>query len=217
MSDQSQTSPATTYVTMSNATSLPGSEDGPSDSGSPDGQTTALFGQARARASRSRQLGSVEGSMTSAISGQSGENLSASDALQSSLENSLRKRLNGSDLCEVTWKPWTTPWGQSRSKPRARVRINLATDFGLWPRPTSLSFAGSHQPGNSRNMNKIREHVLAMLGETTSGVAGVMAKSGALTPALICSLMEFPIEWGNCEPTETPSRRRSRQSSSKAR
>ena len=41
-------------------------------------------------------------------------------------------RLNGSDLCEVTWKPWATPWGQSLSKPRARVRTTCATDSGLW-------------------------------------------------------------------------------------
>ena len=147
--------------------------------------------------------------------GQSGKNLSLSDTLQSSLESNLQKHLTGSDLCEVIWKPWTTPWGQSRSRPRARVRIPLATDFGLWPRPTSLSYDKSHQPGNSKSMNRIREHVLAMLGDRTSGVAGQMAKSGALTPALIGWLMGYPTEWENCVDSGMLSTRVSARSSSK--
>ena len=181
----------------------------------PAGPTTDPSGPARVPASRSRRLANGKVSMTSGTSGLSGIDSSPSGALQSSLESSLRKQLTGSDLCEVTWKPWVTPWGQCRSRPRARVRTNLATDFGLWPRPTSLSYAGSHQPGNSRNMNAIRAHALAMLGEITSGVAGVMAKSGALTPALICSLMEYPTEWESCAPSGTLLRHRSQEPSSK--
>jgi len=33
----------------------------------------------------------------------------------------------------VIWKTWATPWGQSRLKPRARVRFTGATDIGLSP------------------------------------------------------------------------------------
>ncbi len=52
--------------------------------------------------------------------------------LQARLEANLRILLQGSDLCEVIWKPWTTPWGAVLSKPRARVRTISETDTGLW-------------------------------------------------------------------------------------
>ena len=67
------------------------------------------------------------------ISGPSGQSSSRSHDLQSCLESKLRALLHGSDLCEVIWKPWATPWGQSLSKPRARVRTTSETDSGLWP------------------------------------------------------------------------------------
>jgi hypothetical protein len=60
---------------------------------------------------------------------------SGSDALQRSLESRLRRCLSGSDLCEVIWKPWATPWGQSLSRPRARVRTTSETVSGLWATP----------------------------------------------------------------------------------
>ena len=66
-------------------------------------------------------------------SGPSGQSSSRSHDLQSCLESKLRALLHGSDLCEVIWKPWATPWGQSLSKPRARVRTTSETDSGLWP------------------------------------------------------------------------------------
>jgi len=202
---------------MPNAISSQESEGGHLDLAWQDGQVISRFGPDRAHASPFPQRASKKDFPIGGTCGQSGAISSASNVLQSYLESNLHERLTGSDLCEVIWKPWVTPWGQSRLRPRARVRTSLATDFGLWPRPTSLSFDGSHQPGNSRNMNKIRNHVLAMLGEATSGVAGVMAKSGALTPALICSLMEFPAEWESCAPSETQFRRRLRRPSFKAR
>jgi len=49
------------------------------------------------------------------------------------LESKLRARLNGSDLCEVTWQPWTMFSGRVLSRPRARVRTTSETDSGLWP------------------------------------------------------------------------------------
>lgn len=175
----------------------------------PPGPTTVRCGPEAVHANHSAPKDNEAALTTPATSGRHGSNLSPSDDLQSSLESNLRKLLTGSDLCEVIWKPWTTPWGQCLSRPRARVRTHLATDFGLWPRPTSLSFAGSHQPGNSRNLNKIRDHVLTMLGETSPGVAGQMAKSGALTPALIGWLMGFRDEWLSCADSETRSTRAS--------
>lgn len=190
------------------------SEDGQRHCALPHGRTIDLFGQEAAPASPLAFKDNGAASTIPGTSGQHGQGLSPSDDLQSSLESNLRKRLTGSDLCEVIWKPWDTPWGQCLSRPRARVQTFLATDFGLWPRPTSLSYAGSHQPGNSRNLNKIRGHILAMLGETSPGVAGQMAKSGALTPALIGWLMGFPAEWLSCADLETRSIRGSARRSS---
>jgi hypothetical protein len=93
--------------------SSPALADGPTHSGSPDGLTTDLFGRVHVRVSRSASRVSKRDSTTLDISGPSGESLSASAILQSFLENRLRVRLNGSDLCEVTWKPWAAPWGNA--------------------------------------------------------------------------------------------------------
>lgn len=72
------------------------------------------------------------GLLTIVTSGRTGATSSRSDALQQFLESRLRARLRGSDLCEVIWKPWATPWGQPLWKPRARVRTTSATATGLW-------------------------------------------------------------------------------------
>lgn len=84
-----------------------------------------------------------------ATSGLSGENLSASDHLQRSLESRLRVHLNGSDLCEVIWKPWAAPWGQSLSRPRARVRIISEIDMGLWPTVRANKWGPPDSHGNT--------------------------------------------------------------------
>lgn len=96
------------------------------------GRTITRYGQARVRVNRSHSPEAAKASTTPATSGQNSAVSLASDALQSFLENRLRVRLRGSDLCEVIWKPWNTPWGQCLSRPRARVRTTSATDIGLW-------------------------------------------------------------------------------------
>jgi hypothetical protein len=90
-------------------------------------------GPGAAPASRSAMPVGGGASRTSGTSGPCGAPSSSSDVLQSSLESRLRARLFGSSTCAVVWRPWTTPWGQFRSKPRARVRSSSETDFGLWP------------------------------------------------------------------------------------
>ena len=125
-----------TWWHSNNAISLPASEAGAVPSVSPASQTLSLFGPAPAPASPSRSRASRKVLPTNATSGLSGESLSASDALQRSMESRLRQLLNGSDLCEVIWKPWATPWGQSLARPRARVRTISETDFGSWATPS---------------------------------------------------------------------------------
>ncbi len=91
-----------------------------------------LFGQEVVHANRLAWPANAKASTTTATSGLLSDSLSPSDDLQRSLESRLRARLNGSDLCEVIWKIWTTPWGQSLSKPRARVRTTSEIGSGLW-------------------------------------------------------------------------------------
>lgn len=107
---------------------------------------------------------------------------------------------------------WPTPRSTdgdhgSRVTPRkARNGGNLieAVSMVLYPTPTSLSFAESHQPGNSRNMTKLREIAIAA-GETP----------GPLNPEFVSWLMGYPPEWLSCAPLATPSSRKSRLSSSR--
>ena len=120
-----------------NAISSPVSAVGPWRCEPQGGRTISPHGLDHARASRSAGQVSGPASTTSGISGRFGSGSSASAHLQQSLENRLRARLNGSRLCEVIWKPWATPWGQSLLRPRARVRSIFATDIGLWPTPAA--------------------------------------------------------------------------------
>lgn len=139
----------------SNAISSPASPDGPEPSASPDGLMRDLFGQAVAPASRSRSRASARASKTLVTYGPSGSSSSASAALQSSLESRLRRLLNGSDLCEVIWKAWRTPWGQSLSRPRARVRTISETDIGMWPTATAQQY-GTNQGGAAGRTGPVR-------------------------------------------------------------
>jgi len=286
------------------STSLPASEAGLLPSAEPDGATTIPFGPALAPASRSPLPAGAKASTTTVTSGPSSEPSSPSDALQQSLESRLRALLTGSDLCEVIWKPWNTPWGQCLSRPRARVRTTSGTDFGSWltphcprandsdntagrfyptkkqndlaaqatwatpaardwrsdrsqksseemygtkgrplprqvleaspwPTPTSLSGGSetSNPPGNSRNLNKIREHALALYptarankwgppdshGNVSawSGPSEQTEKRGALNPEFVCWLMGFPAVWVSCGVSAMQSIRAPRRRSSK--
>lgn len=115
-----------------NATFSRASVDGPMPSDLQDGPMKDLFGQEVVHANRLARPANAKASTTTATSGLLSDSLSPSDDLQRSLESRLRARLNGSDLCEVIWKIWTTPWGQSLSKPRARVRTTSEIGSGLW-------------------------------------------------------------------------------------
>lgn len=115
-----------------NATSLPASEAGRSRLQEQVGLIIARFGREAVLASLSPRQAASADLLTSGTCGPTGTISSRSAALQQSLESRLRPLLTGSDLCEVIWKPWTTPWGQCLSKPRARVRTISGTGSGLW-------------------------------------------------------------------------------------
>ena len=117
-----------------------------------DGPTTSRSGPEAVHASRSAAPGGGVGSPMTAISGLSGKISLQSDALQSCLESRLRARLSGSDLCEVIWKKWVTPWGVVLLRPRARVRTISVIDSGLWPTVHSSS-TGAGTEGRDGGMN----------------------------------------------------------------
>jgi hypothetical protein len=118
-------------------TSLQALEDGRSPSVSPDGPTTDLFGQALVPASHSLPPERARRPMTSATCGLRGFLSSPSAALQSSLENRLRRRLDGdgSTLFALTWRAKATPAGRPYSQLVASALPTSDSDCGSWPTP----------------------------------------------------------------------------------
>lgn len=178
---QSKRSNQTTSKASSKRISSPASEDGQLPCASPDGQTIDLFGPEAAPASLSASPESKLDSRIPVTYGPTSKDSSTSDVLQSCLESRLRARLNGSELCEVTWRPWNTPWGQCRLKPRARVRTTSEIGFGLWPTATTSS-------GGSNNDSAAvlqRGHGINLIGAAKAalwGTARVTTDGGRGTP-----------------------------------
>lgn len=128
-----------TYAASRSATSSQALASGPMPSGLPDGVTTDLFGLVPVRANLSARQAKELGLMTSGTYGPTSITSSKSADLQSSLENKLQARTQtlGSTLYALTWKPWVTPSGRSRSRLRASVRRTSETGFTGWPTPSS--------------------------------------------------------------------------------
>ncbi len=147
------------------AISSPESASGPDLFVLQDGQTIDLYGLGLARVSLSPRLAKALGLTTSGTSGRHGTTSSASAALQSSLENRLRQRLStlGSTLYTLTWKPWATPSGPSRSRLRASARRTSETAATGWPTPAGRDWKGSTLEGWGTPMasDKIRSEEFA--------------------------------------------------------
>lgn len=143
-----------------------------------DGQMTFLFGPAVAHASLSARQALELGLRTQDTFGQLLPGSSSSAALQSSLESRLRVRLSslGSTLYTLTWKPWVTPSGPSRSRLRASVRRISETDSSGWPTPKVTDTNG---PGNSTNrQGGMALHTCAQLAGWPTPMAGTPAQNG---------------------------------------
>jgi hypothetical protein len=169
MSDPSWMYDQMTLGDILSATSSLESEDGAGRLGSQGGMMAERCGQEAALASHSRSPDSRMVSPTSATFGQSSSVSSRSEGLQSSLESKLRQRLNGSVECEVIWKKWISPWGQSLSKPRAQVRVITGIDIGLWPTMTSNSPAKEYnEAGNSAGQVAIRKILMGLYPTASS-------------------------------------------------
>ena len=140
----------TTSKDSPNAISLQALESGLSPFGVQDGQMIDLFGPVPVLANLSARQALDLGLRTQDTYGHHSPGSSSSSSLQSSLENKLRARLSnlGSTLYTLTWKPWVTPSGLSRSRLRASVRRTSETDSSGWPTPKVTDTNG---PGNSTN------------------------------------------------------------------
>lgn len=129
----------TTFVNSHSAISSPVLASGALRFAAPAGRMIDLFGPVPVRANLSARQAKGLGLLTSGTSGQPSTTSSASVSLQQSLESKLRARTQtlGSTLYTLTWKPWVTPSGRSRSRLRASVRRTSETGSTGWPTPTA--------------------------------------------------------------------------------
>ena len=120
-----------------NVISSPASAGGHTPCASPAGQTTDLFGQEAALASRSRPPEPEVVSETSDTYGQLGSRLSASADLQQYLASRLPQLLAtaGSTLFSLTWKQKATPAGRPYCQLVASARRTSGSGYGSWPTP----------------------------------------------------------------------------------
>ena len=162
-------------VDIPNAISLPGSPFGLTLLERLAGQTRDLFGPEVHLANLSARQAKELGLLTSGTSGQLLGTSSRSACLQSSLESKLRAKTSmyGSTLYTLTWKPWVTPSGVSRSRLRASVHRTSETGTIGWPTPKVTDTNG---PGNSANrQGRMALHTAAQL----SGWATPAASDGS--------------------------------------
>ena len=174
-----------TYVASRSAISSQALVSGPMPSGLPDGATTDLFGLVPVRANLSARQAKELGLMTSGTCGPISITSSKSAALQSSLESRLQARTQtlGSTLYAMTWKPWVTPSGRSRSRLRASVRRTSETDCTGWVNPAARGWKDTpgmvaQRDGKDRNDQLPRQAYLAgwPTPQTSDSTGGGQAK-----------------------------------------
>ena len=141
MNDQLSMFVQTTFEETTSTIFSPESADGAMPSDSQDGTTSEPSGQEAALVSRFRARDSSEAMPTADTSGPLFTHSSPSANLQQSLENRLRRNLegSGSPLFALTWKQWDMPAGPPICALRASVRRTSGNDCGGWPTPTVSS------------------------------------------------------------------------------
>ena len=164
-----------TCEAMRSATSSRESVSGATHCGAPATPTPDLYGRGVALASLSARQARALGLLTSGIFGLHSSTSSSSADLQSSLESRLRARTQtlGSTLYRLTWKPWITPSGRSRSRQRASVLRTSVTERTGWPTPQTSDSTGGGQAkramGETRHGSNLND--FAMLAGWPTPVA----------------------------------------------
>lgn len=187
MNARSRTSCPATSPASPNATSSQALASGAWLFAAPVGLTTDLFGPVPVRANLSARQARELGLLTSGTCGQPSTTSSRSAALQSSLESRLQARTQtlGSTLYALTWKPWVTPSGRSRSRLRASVRRTSGTDSTGWRSPNTVDakLGNRNSPGQVQLCHQV---LLAGWGTPTASEPGgtadaYVARSIAMT------------------------------------
>ena len=129
---------------------------GATRSDSQDGQTTDPAGQEARHASHSQMQESRKPKQTQDTSGRCSSISSASAALQTSLENRLKQRLEpaGSMIYRMTWKQKTTPRGRSYYQLAASAVSTSVSESGSllngWPTASTRDHKGGYIGGRIR-------------------------------------------------------------------
>jgi hypothetical protein len=176
MSEALSTFEPTTSEATPRPISLPASAAGRSPSDSPGGPTSDLFGAAAAPASPSHPPERARRAMTNATCGLRGHLSSPSAALEQSLVNKLKRRLDGagSTLFSLIWKRKATPAGRPYYQLAASARRTSATEFGSWPTPNHNSTGAGHE-GRDGGFNL---QTAAQLASWPTPMAGTPAQKG---------------------------------------
>jgi len=155
------------------ATSSPESASGRSLFVAPAGQMTDLFGPVPVLANLSARQAKALRLLTSGTYGPPSTTLSKSASLNASLVSKLQARLSmtGSTLYTLTWKPWVTPSGVSRSRLRASVRRTSETGFTGWRTPNTVDAKLGNRNGPGQ-VQLCHQALLAGWGTPTANEPG---------------------------------------------
>lgn len=179
MREISETCCRVTLKDSLNAISSPGSVDGPMPCGSLGGLTIKLSGPVPARANLSALEESSKELMMIGTYGQSGENLSPSATLQSSLENKLLARLQryGSPECDLSWNISVIDSGPPVFVVRASLRLTTDPVIFLWPTPQARDHFPAHKPeyiaekrAQGHGMSNLNDCVSLLLWPTPTAI-----------------------------------------------
>lgn len=165
-----------TLPASGNATSSPGSADGPTPPDLLGGPTTASCGPAPRRASRSASRVRNEAPTTSGTCGPTSFASSVPDGPLSSWENRLRQRLAriGSTECMLTWKASATPAGRSLSRLVPSTRPIAVTVCGLSHEPALWITASARDWKDTPGMTVQRADGRSRIDQLPRQVAAAM-------------------------------------------
>ena len=204
-----------TCADSSSAISSPGSASGAWPCAAQAGLMTDLFGQVPVLANLSARQARELGLLTSGTSGLPSSTSSKSAALQSSLENKLRAKLQtlGSTLYKMTWKAWNTGSQRSRFRLRASVRRISETDSTGWPTPQTSDSTGGGQArramGNTRHGSNLNDFaMLASWPTPTSTDALRFPSIDAATPNITLNHAANLAGWNTPDCTMTQAKAR---------